>query len=134
MNILLVTRREEHESIRFPPNGVVHRGGGLMPEHMSFFQVGKEFRVAGFLATSFSRKKAEYFMLFADNRKEPTILWEIHVDPRGADSPVHRCKHVSYVQRTNVDGEEEYLFSPYSPFIVKEVGFLMRICMSLRTG
>jgi hypothetical protein len=30
-------------------------------------------------------------------------------------------KHVNYVNASNVSGEAEYLFAPYSPFTVKEV-------------
>jgi hypothetical protein len=33
----------------------------------------------------------------------------------------YRCDHVSYVERSNVEGEEEYLFAPYSPFTVTKV-------------
>ena len=121
MNILLVVRREEMKDVEFPTEGVVYRGGGLPQVHTNFYTEGKSFRVAGFLASSFSIEKAHSFMIFADNRQEPCVLWEIHVDPRGKTSLVHRCKHVSYVQRTNVPGEQEYLFAPYSPFTVKEV-------------
>ena len=32
-----------------------------------------------------------------------------------------QCKHVNYVNSTNVRGEEEYLFSQYSTFTVKSV-------------
>ncbi len=129
INILLVIRREKHENIRFPMNGLVYRGGGLGDAHKGFYTVGKSFRVAGFLATSFQRKTADFFMEGADRRNEPCVLWVIKVDPRGLDSVVHRCKHVSYVENTNVKGEEEYLFAPYSPFTVQEVSAFMYVCM-----
>lgn len=29
-----------------------------------------------------------------------------------------KCVHVNLVKRTNVDGEQEYLFAPYSTFTV----------------
>ena len=32
----------------------------------------------------------------------------------------NRCKHVNFVTRTNVPGEEEFLFSQYSVFTIKE--------------
>ena len=34
---------------------------------------------------------------------------------------VHRCRHVNLVTKTNVPGEEEYLFAAYSTFVVKRV-------------
>ena len=121
MNTLLVSRRGEQDNIRFPSGGVVYRGGGLPQDHIEFYEVGKAFRVAGFLATSFSVNKAIDFMGYADYRNEPCVLWDIRVDPRGETSNVYRCKHVSYVTYSDLPGEEEYLFAPYSPFTVKEV-------------
>ena len=32
--------------------------------------------------------------------------------------PVRKCAHVNLVKKTNVEGEEEYLFAPYSAFTV----------------
>jgi hypothetical protein len=57
----------------------------------------------------------------SDERGEPCVMWEVHVDPAGKYSPARRCKHVNYVERTNVVEEKEYLFAPYSPFTVTEV-------------
>ena len=124
VNTLLVTRASPTIQTRFPPNGVTYQGGGLPDQHRDFYQVGKSFRVAGFLATSFVREVAEGFMCFADRRGEPCVLWEIHVDPAGERSPARRCKHVNYVTRHNIPGEEEYLYAPYSPFTVREVSCL----------
>ena len=33
----------------------------------------------------------------------------------------YRCKHVNLVEKTNVQGEEEFLFAPYSVFTVSSV-------------
>ena len=33
----------------------------------------------------------------------------------------YRCKHVNLVEKTNVEGEEEFLFAPYSVFTVLSV-------------
>jgi hypothetical protein len=121
INTLLITRRGDVHMIKFPPNGVMYRGGGLPDVHRGFYRVGKTFRVAGFFATSFLRHKAEQFMCMSDERGEPCVMWEVHVDPAGEYSPARRCKHVNYVERTNVQGEEEYLFAPYSPFTITEV-------------
>ena len=32
--------------------------------------------------------------------------------------PVKKCMHVNLVKKSNVPGEEEYLFTPYSAFTV----------------
>lgn len=124
VNTLLITRREDAEMLRFPYQGKTYRGGGLPDECRSFYTVGKQLRVAGFLATSFSKGKAEDFMCMADERDESCVLWEIHIDPEGKNSRAHRCKHVNYVAFSHMPGEEEYLYAPYSPFTVKKVSKL----------
>ena len=40
------------------------------------------------------------------------ILWTIRIDP------ALKCKHVNLVTKSNVPGEAEYLFAPYSAFTV----------------
>jgi hypothetical protein len=40
------------------------------------------------------------------------VLWIVHIDP------VLKCVHVNLVTRSNVPGEQEYLFAPYSAFTV----------------
>ena len=40
------------------------------------------------------------------------MLWRVHIDP------VKKCHHVSLINKTNVPGEEEYLFVAYSAFKV----------------
>lgn len=105
------------QSAKFPPGGNAWRGTGFRDRYRSFFVVGKKYRVPGFLATSFSERIARSFA-FRQNSKFPTVIWNIKVDPRGRDDPIHRCKHVAYVSNTFVKGEGEYLFSPYSTFTV----------------
>ncbi len=92
---------------------------------------GKSFRVAGFLASSFSQARALGFMCAADSqRNEPCVLWEVHVDPEGEFLPTRRCYHVNYVQRNLLNyEEEEYLFAPYSPFTVEHVSACMCVYM-----
>ncbi len=132
VNTLLVTKpRAGLAEVNFPRDGVTYRGGGLPDEHKDFFMAGKSFRVAGFLASSFSKNVALNFMCTADmERNEPCVLWEIHVDPEGARIPTRRCCHVNYVERTLVNyPEEEYLFAPYSPFTVESVSMCTFVCM-----
>ena len=40
------------------------------------------------------------------------VLWLVRIHPE------LKCAHVNLVKRTNVPGEEEYLFAPYSAFTV----------------
>jgi len=38
--------------------------------------------------------------------------WQVRIDP------TRKCVHVNLVKKSNVPGEEEYLFAPYSAFTV----------------
>jgi serine/threonine protein kinase len=105
----------------FPPAGVCYRGGGFDNAHQGFFDVGVKYRVPGFLATSFSEAKAGEFLYRAHVlHARPAIKWIFQLDPRGETEFAHRCKHVNLItdSRTNVPGEEEYLFAAYSAFEV----------------
>ncbi len=46
------------------------------------------------------------------------MRWEVLLGPRGRDSPEFRCKHVNFLENTQLPGEEEFLFTPYSVFTV----------------
>ena len=45
------------------------------------------------------------------------VLWTIRIDS------AQKCKHVNLVTTTNVEGEQEYLFAPYSAFTVLSVSW-----------
>ena len=45
----------------------------------------------------------------------------MRVNPSGEKDPRKRCKHVSFVGKTLVSDEEEYLFTAYSIFTVRKV-------------
>jgi hypothetical protein len=93
-----------------PPNNICFRGGGFDDQFRTFFAPGRRFRQPVYLATSFSVEVARRFLARAGS---PTkIMWRVHIDP------VHKCRHVNLVRRSNVPGEEEYLFAPYSAFKV----------------
>ena len=89
-------------------------------EHFPFFAVGKKYRVPNFLATSFSEDVAQGFLYNAFASGQTPVLWVVRVDPRGADTVKYRCKHVNYVKKSNVAGEQEFLFAPYSVFTVQK--------------
>lgn len=105
---------------KFPPDGVVYRGGGFNNQYQDFFVVGKQYRVPGFLATSFKRKTAIEFITRVRG-KTARVLWHISVDPRGRDDPLFRCKHAVLLTQTHVKDEMEYLFTAYSTFTVESV-------------
>jgi hypothetical protein len=60
INALCIVRRES-SSLKFPPDGVSHRGGALPLQHHGFFTPGSKYRVPMYLATSFSEDKAYEF-------------------------------------------------------------------------
>ena len=108
-------------ALPFPPGGDTFRGGGFDDAHQGFFTVGKQFRVPGFLATSFSQGKAMEFLRTQEAYGRQGMLWTVHVDPAGEADPSKRCKHVNLVQHSLVPGEQEYLFTAYSIFTVRSV-------------
>jgi hypothetical protein len=91
------------------------RGGGFMDAHRDFFAPGRKFRQPAFLATSFSRGVAENFIRMRGG--DDCVLWTIRIDPD------RKCKHVNLVTKTNVEGEQEYLFASYSTFTVLNVSW-----------
>ena len=93
-----------------PPDNICYRGGGFDDQHRAFFNEGKVFRQPAFLATSFERGVAERFV--QRSSMPSRILWKILIDPH------NKCRHVNLVRKTNVAGEEEYLFAPFSVFTV----------------
>jgi hypothetical protein len=128
INSLCVLRRDPSKLV-FPPGGVSYRGGGLPLQHVvqlpgqppPFFVPGKKYRVPMFLASSFSLIVAENFSVLASMNGHPPVIWTIKVDPRGESQLLYRCKHVNQVAKSNVDGESEFLFAPYSVFTIESV-------------
>lgn len=103
INLLCVTADRPTAAVH-PPDHCCYRGAGFDDAFRSFFVAGREFRQPAYLATSFSREVAMGFL-----RRSPMaakVLWLVHIDP------VHKCVHVNLVQKSNVPGEEEYLFAP----------------------
>ena len=48
-------------------------------------------------------------------------MWRITLDPRGVLNPEYRVRHMGFVSKTLVTGENEYLFVPYSVFTLVSV-------------
>jgi hypothetical protein len=88
----------------FPPDNLCFRGGGFDEQYRSFFVKGREFRQPAYFATSFSRAVADAFIARAVAASK--VRWLVRIDD------VRKCAHVNLVQKTNVPGEEEYLFAP----------------------
>ena len=57
------------------------------------------------------------------DRSYPRVLWCIRVDGRGVKDPVHRCKQASAIEKTLVEGEEEFLYATFSAFRVEETNW-----------
>jgi hypothetical protein len=128
INALCVLRRDPSK-LMFPPGGVSYRGGGLPLQHVvrlpghppPFFVPGKKYRVPMFLATSFELYVAQNFSVMAAQHGYPPVIWTVKVDPRGESQLLHRCKHVNQVTKSNVGGESEFLYAPYSVFTIESV-------------
>ena len=81
-----------------------------------FYAADRAFWQSAFLATSFSEGVADGFIERVP-AQYPKVKWLIRIDP------MRKCVHVNLVKRTNVPGEEEYLFAPYSAFTVLSVAW-----------
>ena len=112
LNMLCVTRRSPSD-VRWP--GKTYRGGALPQEHRPFFEVGKQFRTPQFLSTSRTRRVAFDFANKASDRGEEPVLWEFVFHPDFG------CKHVNFLEKGNVEGEDEFLFTAFSVFTVQSI-------------
>lgn len=101
------------ETIQWPEDNLLFRGGGIPKSKREQFTEGKKYRCPVLLATSRKRKIGEMLCYRAVNRKIDAILYIIHLD-KG------KCFNVNYIGRnSNIDNEEEFLFLPYSVFTVR---------------
>ena len=66
-----------------------------------------------YIATS--DNKSNCLKTFCRRAQHPPVLYEFRLDPELG------CVHVNYVDRTNIPGEREFLFVPYSVFTVMSV-------------
>ena len=101
----------------YPPKGETWRGGSFRRQHRAFFasMIGRKYRVPGFLATTVKRTVASTFA-FKANKDYPCALWRITFDPRGKHDYEYRVQHMTFVSKTLIKGEHEYLFAAYSVF------------------
>ena len=106
----------------------VFRGGGFDPHHRAFYDslnsyrtVGVEvgaaaFRIPQYWATSLSEDVAKRFMRANSGPGGlQSVLWTISM---AADEPMWNA---ALVESSHFVGEEEYLFVPFSTFVVVEV-------------
>jgi serine/threonine protein kinase len=128
INTLCVVRGQAAPALEFPsgpPRSSFHartlRGSSFDDTHLDFFTVGKQYRVPGFVATSFAESIALRFLRGAVAWGKKPVMWVVNVDPAGEHDAARRCKHVNYVSHTHVGGEAEFLFAPYSIFTVRKV-------------
>ena len=106
LNMLCVTGGSSSSLVRSVP-AVTYRGGALPEEHHHFFGVGKQFRTPQFLSTSGERSVAERF---ARQVERDPVIWEFRFN--------QTCRHVNFIARGNVLGEQEFLLTAYSVFTV----------------
>ena len=107
---------------------MTYRGAVLPAQHLAFYTAGKQYRIPGYLATSFAEKVAKGFARRAwqaekssASGEQPAVIWVVQVDPEGEDDEEELCQNANYIANTHVPGEDEYLFVPYSVFTVTKV-------------
>jgi hypothetical protein len=115
INMMCVTRRsEDGEKIEWPNDCVLYRGGDFDDRLRHCYLPGTVFRCPMFLATSKEKARAVEFMRRSESACK--ILWHVRVHVE------HKCVHVNYFEgMTEVKGEHEFLFAPYSVFTVRSV-------------
>jgi len=70
-----------------------------------------------FIATSFTERIATKFCTRDYQNGYPAVLWYFHLDEKKG------CLHVNFVEKSQVQGEDEFLFSAYSVFTVQSVNW-----------
>ena len=122
INQLVNTRRPELRQHPIDANDFCFRGGGLPDEHQAFYTPGRKYRVPGFLATSMREYVATGFADTASlYRTRLSVVYYVHLDPRGRDDALFRCRHVNLLNKPPPNPEVEFLFAPYSVFTVTKV-------------
>mmetsp|Transcript_13418 Transcript_13418/g.20713 ORF Transcript_13418/g.20713 Transcript_13418/m.20713 type:complete len:270 (-) Transcript_13418:155-964(-) len=96
---------------------LTYRGGALPKKHHSFFVKGKQFRAPQFLSTSEDKSIANLFAQRAEADEQEPVLWEFYFDKE------FHCVHVNLLKKSNVQGEQEFLFTAYSVFTVRSATF-----------
>merc|ERR1712032_1375188 len=56
-------------------------------------------------------------------KDHPRAMWQVMFDKRGKHDPNYRVQHMSFISKTLVEGESEYLFAPYSVFTLVSVNW-----------
>jgi hypothetical protein len=107
-------------TLKYPPDGILWRGGQLPDKHRDFFRVGMKYRAPAFMSTSIDEKVAERF-LYEASQHGACVKWKILLHPEGATNIKFRCKHVNYLEKSHFDTEAEFLFAPYSAFEVVKI-------------
>jgi len=99
----------------WPDDNITYRGGGLPQQYRSFYEPKKTYRAPMFIATS--TKKHVALNMFCSRVTAPCepVLWKFHFHPDC------KCVHVNYLDKSLIEGEEEFLFSAYSVFTVMQV-------------
>lgn len=114
MNSLCVDRRVDKVRVEWPADHLLYRGASLPDDQRHFWVAEKQYRCPMYLATSKNKIVSQKtFCRRATEMGLPPVLYVIHLHPDWG------CLHVNYVDRTNIPGEDEFLFVPYSVFKVR---------------
>lgn len=107
----------------------VFRGGGFDPKHRMFFDErasaagDSAFRIPQFWATSLTERVAQRFMKqnsgALSERNLESVLWQVDMV---ATVPMWNAALVEQTD-THFQGEQEYLFVPYSTFVLLDVSW-----------
>jgi len=111
----MCVRKIDRTEVYWPAENVTYRGSGILNRHLSFYKEGVKYRAPMFLSTSAKRQVVSKFLSRTQPYQEP-VLWYFHFDP------VKRCNNVNFLPRSMAHSpEDEFLFSAYSVFTVKQV-------------
>ena len=113
INSLSVTRKFAVNSVLWPSDLTLYRGGGLPNEHAAFFTVRKMYRAPMFLSTStdWAYCKSEFCSRAQYQGGLNAVLFVIYLHRE------YKCFHVNYVKHTVCAGERV----PLCPIVVADV-------------
>jgi len=109
--------------LRFPKDGILWRGSSMTDEHKSFFRKGLKYRQPAFMSSTDTEEAAGRFLVLAYEAGQQCVMYTIKLDARGERDERYRCKHVNFVENSHIPNEKEFLFAPYSVFVVEEVAW-----------
>jgi len=118
LNELCVERKKGQRTIQWPADHTLYRGAGLPVDYQHQFKLGLKYRCPMYLSTSTNKLNVSQKVFCHRAQLElnlPPVLYIIRLNSQLG------CCHVNYIEKTNIEGESEFLFVPYSVFTVLKV-------------